>query len=250
MARKFILQEIEQSSMVSTWTDTLYCSVLKNGTLSLRMNKKGEDGSWWSPSIRNIRTPRQFLESLNDVGWGFEEWDIELVLANLHDGHPVFAILVEKEMASDGVSEDAESEIRDLIQKVMRHAQLDVPNGNTNARIFTEKCEEFVRDHLTKKGEAPVGEHLVSGRRVLFGANRATGRKKPRSLSKTEQLICAHAKKAIWKKFEGRPHPQWANASRSSRVLTYVRKYFSENGHLPIGSHDLDGLTVDFPDIE
>ena len=34
--KKFILFSRESSSMVSTWTDTIYCSILKNKSLTWR----------------------------------------------------------------------------------------------------------------------------------------------------------------------------------------------------------------------
>ncbi len=47
--------------MVSTWTDHLYCKILKNGSLSLRVNVQDAYGSGWFPSIKNIKTPNQFI---------------------------------------------------------------------------------------------------------------------------------------------------------------------------------------------
>ena len=36
LMKKFILFSRESSSMVSTWTDTIYCSILKNKSLTWR----------------------------------------------------------------------------------------------------------------------------------------------------------------------------------------------------------------------
>ena len=73
MAKKFLLYSKHDSSMVSTWTDYLYCSILKNGTMSLRYNVKDEYGSEWSPSIKNIRTPKEFISAFKSIE-RFENW--------------------------------------------------------------------------------------------------------------------------------------------------------------------------------
>ena len=46
MAKKFILFSKESSSMVSTWTDTIYCSILKNKSLAsvlIEINRNREE---------------------------------------------------------------------------------------------------------------------------------------------------------------------------------------------------------------
>lgn len=247
MARKFILQEIEGSSMVSTWTDALYCSVLKNGTLSLRMNKTGEDGSWWSPAIRNIRTPRQFLEAIDNVGWGIEDWDIDVILKNLHRGHPIFAILVEEKIAFTEVRGETAAKIQIVVKQAMKHVRMDLPTGTTNTRVFIGYVEDFTKKHFSRTGTAPQGVHLIRGRVVDFSAEDQKTNQKPRRETKTDKLIIEYAEKAVWEKFKGRPHPQWANASRLSRIQKFVKSYFRENKRMPCGTHDIDGLEVKFP---
>lgn len=50
MAQKFLLATSDyQYSMVSSWRDEIYCSILKDGTLSLRARKDGDEASVLSP---------------------------------------------------------------------------------------------------------------------------------------------------------------------------------------------------------
>lgn len=247
MTRKFVLQEIEGFSMVSTWTDALYCSVLKNGTLSLRMNKTGEDGSWWSPAIRNIRTARQFLEAVENVGRTGKGWEIDVILNNLRRGHPIFAILVEEEISSTEIRGETEEKIRKIVRQAMKHVRIDLPTGTRSTRAFIGYIEDFTREHLSRTGTAPQGNHLIKGREVDFSAKDQNTKQKPRRKSKTDKLISEHVEKAVWEKFKYRPHPQWANASRLSRIKTFVKSYFRENKRMPAGIHNIEGLEVKFP---
>ena len=167
MARQFLLYEKEESSMVSTWTDSLHCSILKNGTISLRLNKHGEDGSWWVPAIRNIKTPKQFIEEFRNIEW-IDDWDIGDILPALHEEHPLFALLVEKELYLEETDEDTEGKIQDIIEPVIKRAVLDLPSGITNKRVFVEQVREYVRTILLKTGTIPIGRHVIQGRKVEF----------------------------------------------------------------------------------
>jgi hypothetical protein len=166
MARRFLLYEKEEFWRVSTWTDSLHCSILKNGTISLRLNKHGGDGSWWVPAIRNIRTPKQFLDSFRSIE--HIEWDIEDILPALHKEHPVFAVLVEKELELEILEEDIECKIQNIIEPIVKQAELNHPSGTTNARVFNKEVKEFTKLYLLKTGSIPNGEHEIQGRKVKF----------------------------------------------------------------------------------
>ena len=167
MANKFLLYEKEESSMVSTWTDSLHCSILKNGTISLRLNKHGGDGSWWVPAIRNIQTPKQFIKMFRSIDY-IEHWDIADTLPALHERHPIFAILVEKELKLEKLVEDIESKIQSIIEPIVKQAELTYPSGTTNVQVFIEKVRDFVKIYLLKTGSNPTGEHKIQGRKVKF----------------------------------------------------------------------------------
>ena len=71
MAIKFLLATSgQQFNMVSSWEDELYCSILKDGSISLRPSKDGEDehgGRWWFETRKGIRTPKQFVDAVYSI---------------------------------------------------------------------------------------------------------------------------------------------------------------------------------------
>ena len=152
MAKQFLLFSKENSSMVSTWTDYLYCSILKNGSMSLRYNVKDEHGSEWSPSIKNIRTPKEFISAFESIE-RFENWSIQDLLPALQNHHPIFAIRLEYIQKYQELDDELESVINILLNKFMDGLTLDLPYGNTNKRLFFNEVKKFVRDFLEETGE-------------------------------------------------------------------------------------------------
>ena len=168
MAKQFLLYSKEGSSMVSTWTDYLYCSILKNGSMSLRYNVKDEYGSEWSPSIKNIRTPKEFISAFKSIE-RFENWSLEDLIPSLHIHHPIFAMRLDYMQKNQELDDELETEISVLLNKFMNGVKLeDLPSGNANKRVFNDEVKKFVRDFLEKTGNFPKGEQEIQGRTVIF----------------------------------------------------------------------------------
>ena len=154
--------------MVSTWTDYLYCTILKNGSMSLRYNVQGEYGSEWSPSIKNIKTPKEFIYAFERIE-RFENWSIQDLLPALHNHHPIFAIRLEYMQKNQELDDELQTEISVLLNKFMNEVKLkDLPSGNTNSRVFAGEVKEYVRDFLETTGNFPKGEQEFQGRTVIF----------------------------------------------------------------------------------
>ena len=168
MAKKFLLHSKEGSSMVSTWTDYLYCTILNNGSLSLRVNVQDEYGSEWSPSIKNIKTPNQFISAFQSIE-RLETWSLQDLLPALHIHHPIFAIRLEYIQKNQELDDEVDAEISVLLNKFMNEVKLkDLPSGNTNKRVFAGEVKEYVRDFLETTGNFPKGEQEIQGRTVIF----------------------------------------------------------------------------------
>ena len=167
MAKKFLLYSKDDSSMMSTWTNYLYCSILKNGSLSLRLNVQHEYGSEWLPSIKNIKTPNQFLLAFQSIE-RLENWSIQDLLPALHSHHPIFAIRLEYIQRYQELDDELESDINVLMNRFMDGLTLDLSSGTTNMRVFIEEVKKFVRGVLEDTGEYPRGTHTINERRVDF----------------------------------------------------------------------------------
>ena len=167
MAKKFLLYSKEGSSMVSTWTDYLYCTILNNGSLSLRVNVQDEYGSEWFPSIKNIKTLNQFISAFQSIE-RLENWSLQDLLPALHSHHPIFAIRLEYVQRYQELDDALDYDINVLLNRFMDGLTLDLPSGNTNKRVFPEEVKKFVKVFLEESGEYPRGTHTVKERDVDF----------------------------------------------------------------------------------
>jgi len=106
MANKFLLHSKEESAMVSTWEKALFCSILKNGTMSLRLRIYCDDegcGTAWLCALRGIRTPKQFIEAFESIS-EISNWDIKDILPELHKHHPIFASSLKQEIKGNALN--------------------------------------------------------------------------------------------------------------------------------------------------
>ena len=171
MARKFLVHSNEESSMVASWTDSLYCSILKNGNLSLHYNVIDEYGSYWSPAIRDIKTPQEFMKAFRSIE-RIEHWEEEELLPQMHLNHPIFAIHLEQYLKHEEYLEEMNAEVRSKIYALVKPfvdlIETEVPSGVTNARVYAKNIENYVIDFVEKTGEFPKGKHSVDGKDINF----------------------------------------------------------------------------------
>ena len=135
--------------------------------MSLRYNVKDDYGSEWSPSIKKIKTPKEFIDAFESIE-RFENWSIQDLLPALHSHHPIFAIRLEYIQKYQELDDELESEINILLNKFMDGLTLDLPSGNANKRMFLNEVKKFVRDVLEETGEYPSGKHTVQARVIEF----------------------------------------------------------------------------------
>ena len=171
MAKKFLLFSKEEYSMTSNWTDTLYCSILRNGKLSLRYNVSDDYGSYWFLAIRNLGSPSEFMEAFRSFE-RLEHWNDADLLPQMHVNHPIFAARLEHFLTHEelikALDDSLQNKINLLVNPIVDSLDLDLPSGSMNKMAYVKSVFNFVQDFLEKKGELPQGIHVVSGREINF----------------------------------------------------------------------------------
>jgi hypothetical protein len=77
MATSIILWGVEESSMgVGSWNDEIICTLRKNGSLSLRPRKRGDDGTVSMAGVKRIRSPKIFVQTLISMAESCFYYDI------------------------------------------------------------------------------------------------------------------------------------------------------------------------------
>ena len=167
MAIKFLLVTSgQQFNMVSSWEDELYCSILKDGSISLRPSKDGEDeygGRWWFPSRRGIKTPKQFFDAIyaiDEIEAG--NWSIQDdMLPVLFEHAPLFASLTNLYIEIEDNQEEEDLDFFLFCQKVILSSEIDLPDDFKSAVKLVEIIFNFVKQERSKTNEFPQGLRLL-----------------------------------------------------------------------------------------
>lgn len=247
---KFLLASSgEQFNMVSSWEDELYCSILKDGTISLRASKNGEDeygGRWWFKAKRGIKTPKQFIDEFNrideiEVG----NWSVETeILPVLYDHYPLFASLTSRYLEIDEFFNQPELDFFMFSQKYILRVDVSLPNEFESGIKIVKVIYNFVKEQFKKSGNFPSGTHELMGLPVLFPLKVGIS-KKDFNLFKKEQILKNHAHNSSWvmprTKLQG-----FNKENQYQKIIQFCRNYLEENNQLPYGEHLVDNIEVEF----
>lgn len=242
--------------MVSSWSDDLYCTLLRDHSISLRPCKSGEDeygGTWWFPSRRGIRTPQQFVEafdSIDEIEVG--NWSIQDdMLPVLFEHAPLFASLTNLYIEIDDTQEEEDLDFFLFCQKVILSSEIDLPNDFKSAVKLVEIIFNFVKQEHSKTNEFPQGQHLFMDISVSF-PERSVKTRKERSDFHKEQLLKRHTRQAKWEIKETKPpgHAMYSSSLAMSQqhqdILAFCRQYFDQQNKLPVGKFHIGKTEVTF----
>ena len=245
-----------QINMVSSWTDELYCSILKDGSISLRACKDGEDeygGRWWFPSRRGIKTPKQFVDTvfeIDEIDTG--NWSIQEDILPVLFGHaPLFASLTNLYIEIDDNQEEEDLDFFFFCQKVILSSDMDLPNDFKSAVKIVEIIHNFVKQEYDTKRVFPKGRHILMGVSVLF-PERATRTRSEHADFLREQKFKLHVNEAKWEIQKTKPpgHAMYSYSSAVSEkrkdILDFCKNYFEQHKELPVGKYKTGQTEVTF----
>ena len=157
--------------MVSAWVDQLYCTILKNQTISLRAKKDMfSDGIHWFQSRRGIRTPQQFvdaIESIDEIGLS-DWWDPEDALSVLYEHAPIFASLTYRYIElQDAQNEDA-LEFFCFCQRTILDAEIPLKGDFRSAIKLMEIIFNYLRKEYAATGDFPRGQRELMNVQIVF----------------------------------------------------------------------------------
>ena len=250
MADKFLLATTgTQINMVSSWEDELYCSILKDGSISLRASKNGHDeygGRWWFKAKRGIKTPKQFSDAFNSIDEiEIDHWSLqEDLLPVLFDHAPLFAALTNKFAEIEYEDEEEELDFFLFSEKIILNAEISLPKAWKSAVKVVEVVYNFVKQEFNSTGRLPMGKHQLMDVSVLFPSKAIRSSKELAEFRK-EQKIKTHARNANWEIQRTRLQG-FAKSSQFDAILDFCRLYLEEHEKLPIGKFQIAQTEVEF----
>ena len=165
--RRFRIHYKEESTMVSYWTDALYCWGDADGSISLQLHKYDYEDSNWLPPIEGIRTPSQFADAFAGIHW-IDHWGLNELIPNLRKKMPIFSLLLEIEMDKARGVIDLDFDYDETLTSILRHAIFEFPHRWSARKNMVLEASKFAFDHFDRKKSPPTGEVSVLGARVQF----------------------------------------------------------------------------------
>ena len=252
MAVKFLLASTGvRMNMMSAWTDEVYCSILKDGSISLRASKDGEDefgGRWWFPSYRGIKTPRQFVDAFSEIAGDIDyDWSVqEDLLPVLFKYAPLFSSLTNLyiEIYYNQGEEDLDFFL--FCQKVILSSDVELPEDFKSAVKIVEVIYNFAKLQFQSTGRLPRGQHVLMETSVFF-PNRTIRSNKEHQEFRKEQMLKAHVKNAVWEIQRTKLYG-FAMSQKRREISDFCREYFEEHDKLPLGTFKVGQIEVVFND--
>ena len=166
MKRFILVRTSENFGMGGANCIELHCTLLKDGSLSLReCIDQYSDGRHYFESIRGIRTPKQFIQALD----GLEvmgEFRVEEILEQLFKKLPNFSVLTAVyHRISDN---NNENEFFVKHYKIFKSITVDIPtNFEKSVSLYDAIYFYAYKWHKNKEG-FPRGNHKILDREVVF----------------------------------------------------------------------------------
>jgi hypothetical protein len=232
MAEKYqIYASGEQSNRVSVWRDYIYASHLRNGTWTITFISDGEEGRY-SKSIRNIRQPTEFVDSLyvEDI-LDIEQDSGTKILKNLFQTSPNFAIAC---AAYNDIRHNGdETDLEEFLEVLPSFAasDLSLPKDFESACEVGGKIFKALAENV-RSGKRPKSL-LVDGKEFPIAWSKRIS-KELRTL-RTDKLIEEHCRKSEWQKSTGHSHAAIGNGHKYNGIKRFVSHYYAEHGKLPVG---------------
>jgi hypothetical protein len=82
LADSIVLRVTTAFNMLGSWTEEIVCTRRKDGSFSLRVRRRGEDGNRSPPGKTGIRSPEVFIQTLMELG---ELTDLEISPGEIAD---------------------------------------------------------------------------------------------------------------------------------------------------------------------
>ena len=240
MAIKFLLATSgQQFNMVSSWEDELYCSILKDGSISLRPSKDGEDeygGRWWFETRKGIRTPKQFVDAVYSI----DEIEIsmdEVSFDRLYEHKPLFALALKKFVEIDDEETDEDMEFFFMSQGALLNLEVSLPeNLKIAEKLFNVICNLF-KQHFAEYQSMPVGEYELMNTKIVIPKRNFRSDPDLKNLQNNRR-IKAHAEDATWEVMQ---------SQLKREIHNYCSSYFAKHKTLPTREVLLGNFRVEFP---
>ena len=170
MSESFILAEIEELNMVSSWKDVLYCTIEDDGTISLSSKKEGDELSSWLDDIVGIKTPEDFIKAYHSINQiETDAWSLDdEILPVLFEHFPIFAVATFKYLEIKYGKDESEIDFFNLAFSLLIVLDLDIDKDFKIASKKFSDIYDFTKQYYQINHCFPFGVHKIDDYSILF----------------------------------------------------------------------------------
>jgi|TARA_B100000787_G_C16168711_1_gene285255 uncharacterized protein (DUF3820 family) len=169
MANKFMLVRTpDKVGMGGASCTELFCTILKNGTLSLRTcrDQYGDGGRCWVKGKRGIQTPEQFVEALEHMEDISQHFTHDEVLEVLYSKLPIFSLLTGIYMRHEG--NPLRMDFFNLVFPLIKNLSIKLPNDYWKGKSLFDVVFHYVEVWFGEHRKFPAGKHKILGQTINF----------------------------------------------------------------------------------
>ena len=238
MATKFLLATSDyQYNMVSSWRDQIYCSILKDGSLSIRARKDGDEASWWCYAKTGIKTPDDFIEAFESLS---DDIDIDCfdfqkdIVPSLFRYSPSYAVCVSLHWEFD---QEGEIEKLEFLRIFWRSFAGVCCETDLNESLSN------MRDHVAEALDYVIKNGTFS---LIGNSHQDRSLKRKTDLFLRWKSIEDHLVTARWEKPARTRLCDTSSLHAELDIRNFIDAYLSEHGKLPVGDCIVGGTHVFF----
>jgi hypothetical protein len=171
MDRFLLIKTSDDVGMGGASCTELFCTILKNGTISLRVcrNQYQDGGRLFFNSVRGIRTPLQFVDAISQMEGINSHFTNDEVLEVLYSKLPVFSLLTGIYIRHEDSS--IETDFFDLVFPLIKNLSIKLPKDYWKGRSFFNVIYHYVEVWFDEHRKFPDGKHKILGQNINFTSN-------------------------------------------------------------------------------
>jgi len=168
MDRFLLLKTPDDFGMGGSQCTELYCSILKNGTMSLRtcIDQHNDGGRTYHKAIRGIKHPSQLFDAANQMDEICSYFTLDEVLESLYPKLPLFSLLTAIYARIEDSSPDRDFFC--LVFPLIKSLSIKLPGDYWKGRAFFDVIYHYIVVWFDEHKGFPNGEHEILGQTVSF----------------------------------------------------------------------------------
>ena len=213
MKRFVLVSSGQQYSRVSSWEDMIFCTILKDDSISLRACQDGEGGTIYFNTIKGIRKPKQFIHAYNNIdhegmiSQSMDSWYFPALMPELYKYVPLFALLTYK-LSKYNERDENELNFSNLSQndKAIKKIDADffmsfherllisdltLPSKFEDGLLILTKIFNYAQKYLYKFAIFPNGNHKFQNISINFKNKKSISKQQFIKIKK-ERIISDH----------------------------------------------------------